>query len=273
MKRMYIIFSPFAILLIFFAFYGNTVFAKTDLSISETDITFSKDIILPGDNVTIYGRVFNLGDTDVSGYVDFMDNGKEISSPQPISLKPNTYDDVFVGWKPAGGNHNITAKIIGINSTDDNPQNNITVKKEVIVSVDHNGTNSINQNTDTNQNALTDKTSSTLSSNSSALTNSIDKSTSSMFFYFKSATDTAMHGLQSSIDNSIVSADSYVKEIVDNHAKNIQKTFYNLPSTLLPQITQIKNGQNYFYIILGLILVVIVSFLLAVFKKKKKRRR
>ncbi len=121
--------------------FATAVHAKTDLSISETDVTFSKEDILSGETVTVYARIFNIGDTNVFGNVVFLNNGKEISDPQPVSVRPNTYDDVFITWKPDSGNYSITAKIIGLNPPDDNVNNNLTVKKEVFVDndTDHDG--------------------------------------------------------------------------------------------------------------------------------------
>jgi hypothetical protein len=97
---------------------------------------FSKDVILFGDTVKIYARVFNTGDIDMSGFVSFLNNGKEIASPQPVSLKPNTYDDVFVDWKPGAGTYTIEATIVGINTKDDNVGNNTAIKKQVLVDLD-----------------------------------------------------------------------------------------------------------------------------------------
>ena len=77
--RIIILFS--AILLSFFA-YTQISFAKTDLSIAENDITFSKLEPLDGDLVRIYARVFNAGDGEVSGFVVFLSNGKEIADRQ-----------------------------------------------------------------------------------------------------------------------------------------------------------------------------------------------
>ena len=117
-------------------FFGSFVFAKTDLSISETDITFSKEEILDGDLVKIYARVFNTGDTDISGNVVFLDDNKEMADPQPISVRANTYDDVFIDWRAKQGNHDIKVNIIRLNSSDDNTENNSTVKKGVFVDLD-----------------------------------------------------------------------------------------------------------------------------------------
>lgn len=131
--RAIILFS--AILLVFFVCADKSM-AKTDLSIAETDITFSKPEPLDGDLIKVYARVFNSGDNDVSGYVIFLSDGKKMADPQPISLKPNTYDDVFINWKVKAGTYNIEAKIIGLNPADDNIGNNETIKKGFFVDLD-----------------------------------------------------------------------------------------------------------------------------------------
>ncbi|TSC93834.1 MAG: calcium-binding protein [Parcubacteria group bacterium Licking1014_1] len=112
------------------------VFAKTDLSLAETDISFSKEEFFEGDLIRIFARAHNLGDTDVLGYVVFLLDGKEMAVLQPISAKINTYDDVFIDWKAKTGSHNIEVKITGLNPADENNENNKIAKKEVFVDSD-----------------------------------------------------------------------------------------------------------------------------------------
>lgn len=135
MKRNYLnqlfVFTTLVVLLLPFF-----VFAKTDLSISETDITFSKDEPLDGDTVRVFARVFNTGDTDVLGYVSFLNNGKEMTDPQIISVRANTYDDVFIDWKVKNGTYDIEVKIIGTNLPDDDVTNNKTIRKHFFVDLD-----------------------------------------------------------------------------------------------------------------------------------------
>jgi len=121
--------------LLTFLFPGDSL-AKTDLSVTTTDITFSKDEPFAGETIRIFGRVFNLGDTDVYGFVVFLDNAKEIADPQPISVKVNTYDDVFIDWQVKEGNHTIKAKIINTNFKDDNTENNEAIRENYFVDLD-----------------------------------------------------------------------------------------------------------------------------------------
>lgn len=129
-------------------FYIGDSLAKTDLSIIETDITFSKEEPVVGETIRIFGRVFNLGDSDVYGFVIFLDKGKELAEPQPISVKVNTYDDVFIDWQAVSGDHEIQAKIIGTNLPDENAENNLAFKNNLLVDLDTDG-DKIGNNKDT----------------------------------------------------------------------------------------------------------------------------
>jgi len=157
MRKIYITFV-FSIILASSLLYPGLAFGKIDLSIAETDITFSKADPLDGDLIKVYARVFNSGDSDVSGHVVFLNDGKEMAGPQPISLKPNTYDDVFINWKVKAGTYNIEAKILGLNPADDNIDNNETIKKDFFVDSDTDGDGIGNKKeTDDDNDGLTDE--------------------------------------------------------------------------------------------------------------------
>lgn len=115
------------------------VFAKTDLSLTATDIILSKEEPIAGETIRVFARVFNLGDTDVYGFVVFFDNGKEMKDPQPISVKANTYDDVFIDWQFMAGSHNIQAKIVAPSLADENSENDKAVKDNYFVDLDTDG--------------------------------------------------------------------------------------------------------------------------------------
>lgn len=119
-----------------FLFFSQNAFAKTDLSILETGLTLSKDEPFDGDSIRIYARIFNTGDTDANGHVIFLINGKDTGGPQPISVRINTYDDVFIDWTTKTGNYNIEAKIADVNPPDENSENNQAIKKDFFVDLD-----------------------------------------------------------------------------------------------------------------------------------------
>ena len=115
------------------------IFANADLSMLETDITFSEDEPLEGQTIRIFTRIFNVGDEDMKGFIEFLIDGKKFSDPQPISVKVNTYDDVFVSWTVKSGNYKVESRIVGITQIDDNPDNNEVIKKEIFVDLDSDG--------------------------------------------------------------------------------------------------------------------------------------
>lgn len=122
--------------LLFFAF---PALAVVDISLNEQDITLSKENAFAGDTVKIFARLNNLGDADILGYVIFSDNQKQISIPQSISIRPGTYDDVFVDWKVTGGEHKITLEIFDIDAFGQNPRKNKTVQKIYSIDSDSDG--------------------------------------------------------------------------------------------------------------------------------------
>ncbi len=159
MKKIYSIFL-FLITgsLLFFLFLQKDCFAKTDLSIIEEDITFSKENIFEGETVKIFARIFNTGDTDVLGNVVFSNNGKAISVPQAISVRAQNYDDVFVDWNPKSGVYDIELKIANTSLKDENLDNNATVKKGYLVDLDtDNDAIGNNKDNDDDNDALTDE--------------------------------------------------------------------------------------------------------------------
>ena len=139
MKKLLFIFQILTVVFLLFFLFPLNSLAKTDLSLTATDITFSKMEPLEGDKVQIFARVFNIGNVDVYGFVIFLNNGEEISDPQPISVKVNTYDDVFIDWTVKVGIYNIQAEIIATNPQDDNLTNDIAVHENYIVDLDTDG--------------------------------------------------------------------------------------------------------------------------------------
>ena len=162
--------SPFfisvIIILLAFLFAIGESLAKTDLSITVSDITFSKAEPLEGETILVFARVFNLGGTDVYGFVIFSKNGKEMADPQPISVKVNTYDDVFISWFSESGSHNIQAKVIGTNPGDENQVNDVATQENYFVDLDTDGDKIGNtKDLDDDNDGLSDEKETTLGTN------------------------------------------------------------------------------------------------------------
>lgn len=117
----------------------TTALARADLMISQNEINFSVDKIFTGQNVRIYAKVLNDGDTDVSGYVVFSDGKKEIGKPQVVSARAGSYDDVYVDWQPDSGTYNISAKIVATEPAEENSANNLAVIENYFIDKDTDG--------------------------------------------------------------------------------------------------------------------------------------
>lgn len=97
-----------------------------DLFINQSDIRFSKDILISGDNVRIYAKVRNVGSEDISGYVSFFRGSQLIGNSLAVSVLPSTSDDVFIDYVIPDDSFNIQAKIQGTDPADQNSANDTT---------------------------------------------------------------------------------------------------------------------------------------------------
>lgn len=290
----------FATLVVLFS--ADFVFAKTDLSISETDITFSKEDILDGDLVRVYARIFNTGDVDVSGHVVFLDNSKEMADPQPISVRINTYDDVFIDWKAKQGNHDIKASIVGLNSSDDNTGNNSTIKKGIIVDLDTDGDGIGNsKDIDDDNDGLTDEEEAKIGTDPKKSDTDNDGVSDKVDAFPKDKTesrDTDLDGLGDNKDldddgDGIFDQDELFKygtnplnidtdsdglpdkqeiETGTNPLKVDIKKQTSLQASFLDSVAGFFGGnKNYAYLAMGIVAILILYFLF--FKRRRRRKR
>jgi hypothetical protein len=99
-----------------------------DLSISGSDIFFSKSTLIVGDNIRLYAVVHNAGNYDVSGYVTFFQSDKLIGDSQVVSVRASGLnDEVYVDWVVPEGSFNIRAEIKGQNPKDEDRSNDIAM--------------------------------------------------------------------------------------------------------------------------------------------------
>jgi len=99
-------------------------------------VVFSKEEPIEGERIRIFARVFNLGDKDVYGEVIFLNNGEKLAEPQPISIRTNTYDDVFIDWIVEQGTYEIEVDIVKTSPIDENIENNSVIKQNFFVDID-----------------------------------------------------------------------------------------------------------------------------------------
>ena len=114
---------------------GNAFAFTGDLSINQSDISFSNRNFLEGAGNRIYASVSNNSSLDLLGVVKFYSGDAQIGSDQAISVFAGKTDGVFVDWTPQKGSQTISVKIFPWDSEQDNPANN-SISTEIFVAGD-----------------------------------------------------------------------------------------------------------------------------------------
>ncbi|MBI1908054.1 hypothetical protein HYS28_01390 [Candidatus Uhrbacteria bacterium] len=107
------------------AFPPSARAATADLSIDQGSITFSTSTFYAGDDIRIYAKVRNVGDTDMTALVIFYQGSAVIGRTQPISLRAGgAPEEVFVDFTVPNASFNIRAVVSGAEPADENTSNN-----------------------------------------------------------------------------------------------------------------------------------------------------
>ncbi|PIT90553.1 MAG: hypothetical protein COU22_01535, partial [Candidatus Komeilibacteria bacterium CG10_big_fil_rev_8_21_14_0_10_41_13] len=136
---------------------GPVLAVDYDLSISQSNIEFSKSELVAGETVRIYAQVKNVGTQDITGYVTFYRNSEVIGSSQPISVRPGKTDDVFVDFTVPSEVFNIGARVQGTEPTDQNNSNDETQTALITPDIDTDGDGTVDRlDNDDDNDGLTD---------------------------------------------------------------------------------------------------------------------
>lgn len=119
--------SLFLATLLAFAPLAARAALTADLSISSSDISFSKPLIA-GDRIRIYATIHNVGKVDMDGYVSFFQGSVPVGDSQVLSMRAGHFpEDVFVDFTVPSGTFNIRAEIRGADPADENPENDVAI--------------------------------------------------------------------------------------------------------------------------------------------------
>ena len=81
------------------------------------NIWYSKDPFFAGNTIRIYTIIFNGSAYDLSGTVEFLDNGASIGKTDFSLSSGGRVRDVWIDWKALDGKHTITARIVGASAS------------------------------------------------------------------------------------------------------------------------------------------------------------
>ena len=147
--------SQRVVLIFLFLFLPTAVFARADLSIEASDVRFSSETMVAGDQIRIYASIDNLGDEDVSGYVTFYQGATLIGDSLVISvLASGSAEEVYVDFIVPSSSFNIQAQVRGTDPADVDESNNtaITGKFKPILDDDRDGIENANDNCSSSSN-------------------------------------------------------------------------------------------------------------------------
>lgn len=81
------------------------------------NIWYSKDPFFAGETIRIYTIIFNGSTYDISGTVEFLDNGAPIGKTDFALSGGGRVRDAWIDWKALEGKHMITARIVGASAS------------------------------------------------------------------------------------------------------------------------------------------------------------
>jgi len=107
------------IIFLLLSFSGLSFAQASDLPIKNAgfvpaNIWYSKDPFYAGETVRIYTIVFNGSTYDLTGAVEFLDNGKAIGKTNFSLAGSGRVEDLWVDWKAGSGAHTITARLMNV---------------------------------------------------------------------------------------------------------------------------------------------------------------
>ena len=117
--------------LLFFSAFASPIFAA-DLAINNagfvpSNIWYSKDPFYAGEKIRIYTIIFNGSIYDLTGGVEFLDNGTPIGKTTFALANGGRVRDLWVDWKATAGRHIITAHLVNVIADGPNGKQAVTL--------------------------------------------------------------------------------------------------------------------------------------------------
>lgn len=107
----------FLLLAILFLSFGLSPVSASEISVKNagfvpSNIWYSKEQFFAGDTVRIYTIVFNGSAYDLSGTIEFLDNGTVLGETDFALSGGGRVRDAWIDWKATEGKHLISARIV-----------------------------------------------------------------------------------------------------------------------------------------------------------------
>lgn len=108
----------------------------------QSNIWYSKDPFYVGDKVRIYTVIFNGSAYDLTGAVEFLDNGTSLGKTNFSLSSSGRAQDLWIDWKATSGSHTITARLVNVIADGPNGKQSVSLpgaetgKSERVVDLD-----------------------------------------------------------------------------------------------------------------------------------------
>ena len=134
-------------LILLFSLYGAPYALASNLSVSNagfvpSNIWYSKEPFYAGEKIRVYTIIFNGSAYDLSGKVEFFDNGTSMGKTNFSLAKGGRVQDLWIDWSAKEGSHVIAARLVNVVADGSNGKqavvlpNSETGKSERVIEVD-----------------------------------------------------------------------------------------------------------------------------------------
>ena len=105
--------------ILFFVLFGTSFAYAVESPLKNagfvpSNIWYSKDVFFAGDKVRIYTVIFNGSTQDLTGIVEFLDNGSPIGKTNFSLSSGGRVQDVWIDWIASQGAHVVTARLMNV---------------------------------------------------------------------------------------------------------------------------------------------------------------
>ncbi len=129
----------FALVIAFGLLQPGQVWAKVDLGMQPSDISFSTNSFVAGQKATVYVKVRSYGDEDASGMVNLYLNNELLAAGLAVSVVSSEPDTVYAEFTVPTKNFKIWVDLKAVLPVDSQLSNNNAITSEQTIDIDTDG--------------------------------------------------------------------------------------------------------------------------------------
>jgi len=119
--------------------WPTSAWARADLGLQVSDITFSTSSFVAGQKATVYVKIHSYGDEDASGMVNLYLNSELLAAGLAVSVVSSEPDTVYAQFTVPDKNFRILVDLKSVFPTDSQLSNNNSITSEQVIDIDTDG--------------------------------------------------------------------------------------------------------------------------------------